>query len=202
MAQIETLEQLAAIIPDASPRAGLKVLDHLDDQALAYIARSPFLFIGTEGPDGIDISPKGDAPGFVEVVDERTLLIPERPGNQLKMGLRNMLANGRISLIFLCPPTNDTVRVTGTVTLLDDADLCQRHAMGGKPALLMMRVSIERAFFHCSRPILRAGLWKPETWGEPMTISYGKIYAKAMGNPEIEAMFDTITKEREHDLWN
>ncbi len=202
MAQIETLEQLAAIIPDASPRAGLKVLDHLDDQALAYIARSPFLFIGTEGPDGIDISPKGDAPGFVEVVDERTLLIPERPGNQLKMGLRNMLANGRISLIFLCPPTNDTVRVTGTVTLLDDADLCQRHAMGGKPALLMMRVSIERAFFHCSRPILRAGLWKPETWGEPMTISYGKIYAKAMGNPEIEEMFDTITKEREHDLWN
>lgn len=202
MAQIETLEQLAAIIPDPSPRAGLKVLDHLDDQALVFIARSPFLFIGTEGPDGIEISPKGDGAGFVEVVDERTLLIPERPGNQLKMGLSNILANGRISLLFLCPPTNDTLRVTGRATLIDDADLCQRHAMGGKPALLMMRVSIERAFFHCSRSILRAGLWKPETWGEPMTISYGKIYAKAMGNPEIEAMFDTITKEREHDLWN
>ena len=202
MARIETPQQLAAIIPDPSPRAGLKVLDHLDDQALAYIARSPFLFIGTEGPDGIEISPKGDAPGFVEVVDERTLLIPERPGNQLKMGLRNMIANGRISLLFLCPPTNDTLRVTGTVTLLDDADLCERHAMGGKPALLMMNVAIERAFFHCSRPILRAGLWQPETWGDPMTISYGKIYAEALGKPEIEEMFDAITKEREHDLWN
>lgn len=202
MARIETLQQLAAIIPDASPRAGLKVLDHLDEQALGFIARSPFVFIGTEGPQGIEISPKGDAPGFVGIVDERTLLIPERPGNQLKFGLTNMLANGRISLLFLCPPTADTVRVTGTVTLDDDADLCAAHAMGGKPALLMMRIAIERAFFHCSRPILRAGLWNPQTWGEAMKISYGKIYAKAMGNPEIEVMFDTITQEREHDLWN
>ncbi|MFM6931111.1 MAG: MSMEG_1061 family FMN-dependent PPOX-type flavoprotein [Novosphingobium sp.] len=202
MARIETLEQLAGIIPDPSPRAGLKVLDHLDDQAATFIARSPFVFIGTEGPNGIEISPKGDGAGFVEIVDDKTLLIPERPGNQLKFGLTNILANGRISLLFLCPPTNDTVRVTGTATLHDDADLCERHAMGGKPALLIMRVAIERAFFHCSRPILRAGLWKPETWGEPMTISYGRIYAKAMGNPEIEEMFDTITKEREHDLWN
>jgi len=202
MAQIETPEQLAAIIPDPSPRAGLKVLDHLDEQALDFVRRSPFLFIGTEGPAGIEISPKGDKPGFVEVLDARTLLIPERPGNQLKFGLSNILANGRISLIFLCPPTNDTVRVTGRAILLDDADLCERHAMQGKPALLMLRVEVERAFFHCSRPILRAGLWNPETWGDPMKISYGKIYAKALGNPEIVEMFDTITAERENDLWH
>ena len=202
MARIETREQLAAIIPDPSPRAAAKVLDRLDDQALAFVKRSPFLFIGTEGPDGIEISPKGDKPGFVEIIDDRTLLIPERPGNQLKMGLINILANGRIALNFLCPPTCDTVRVCGKVTLLDDADLCERHAMGGKPALLMMRVTVERAFFHCSRPILRSQIWNPESWGDPMKISYGKIYAKALGNPEIEEMFDVITKEREHDLWN
>ena len=202
MARIETPEQLARIIPDPSPRAAAKIRDRLDEQGLAFIARSPFLLIGTEGPDGIELSPKGDRPGFVEIVDERTLLIPERPGNQLKMGLRNLLANGRISLLFLCPPTNDTVRITGRATLIDDADICGRHAMGGKPALLMMRVEIERAFFHCARPILRAGLWKPETWGDPMKISYGRIYAEALGNPDIVEMFDTITEERNQDLWH
>lgn len=202
MARIETREQLSAIIPDPSPRAAAKIRDRLDDQALAFVKRSPFLLIGTEGPDGIEISPKGDQPGFVEIVDDRILLIPERPGNQLKMGLTNILANGRISLIFFCPPTADTVRVTGRATLIDDRDICERHAMGGKAALLMMRVEIERAFFHCSRPILRAGLWNPETWGQPMKISYGRIYAEALGNPDIVEMFDTITEERNHDLWH
>lgn len=202
MAQIETVEQLAAIIPDASPRAAAKILDHLDEQARAFIACSPLMFIGTQGEAGIEISPKGDKPGFVEIVDDRTLVIPERPGNQLKMGLKNILANGRIALIFLCPPTGDMVRVSGRATLHDDAAICERHAMQGKAALLVTRVAIERAFFHCSRPILRSGVWNPETWGDPMKISYGKIYAKALGNPEIEEMFDAITAEREGDLWH
>lgn len=202
MARIETLEQLAGIIPDPSPRAAAKLLDHLDEQALAFVARSPFLFIGTEGADGIEISPKGDKPGFVEIVDDRTLLIPERPGNQLKMGLKNILANGKIALIFLCPPTGDAVRVTGRATLHDDADLCERHAMGGKPALLMMRIAIDRAFFHCPRAILRSEIWNTATWGDPMRISYGKIYAKALGNPDIEPMFDAISEERNADLWH
>lgn len=202
MAQIETVEQLAAIIPDASPRAAAKILDHLDEQALAFIARSPLMFVGTEGDAGIEISPKGDKPGFVEIVDDRTLVIPERPGNQLKMGLKNILANGRIALIFVCPPTGDMVRISGRATLHDDPDICERHAMQGKAALLVTRVAIERAFFHCSRPILRSEVWNPETWGDPMKISYGKIYAKALGNPEIEEMFDAIVVEREGDLWH
>ena len=202
MAQIETLEQLAAIIPDPSPRASAKLLDHLDEQALAFIARSQFMLIGTEGDAGIEVSPKGDRPGFVEVVDAHTLLIPERPCNQLKMGLKNILANGRIALIFLCPPTGDAVRVTGTATLHDDAEQCERFTMQGKPALLVMRVAIERAFFHCPRAILRSEIWKPETWDAPMKVSYGKIYAKALDKPEIEEMFDTISEERNADLWH
>jgi len=202
MARIETPEQLAAIIPDASPRAAAKVLDHLDEQALEFIARSPFILIGTEGAAGIEISPKGDRPGFVHVVDNRTLLIPERPGNQLKMGLGNILANGRIALLFLCPPTGDAVRVSGRATLRDDPEICDRLGMNGKPALLVMRMEIERAFFHCPRAILRSGLWDPGTWGEAMRISYGKIYAKALGNPEIEDLFDSLSEARNHDLWN
>lgn len=202
MARIETPEQLAAIIPDASPRAAAKVLTRIDAQGRDFIARSPFLLLGTEGADGIEISPKGDRAGFVEIVDDQTLLIPERPGNQLKMGLRNILANGRVALIFLCPPTGDMLRISGQAILDDDPELCARFAMEGRPALLVMRISVQRAFFHCARAALRSGLWQPETWGAAQRISYGRIYAEALGNPEIEPLFDQITEERNADLWH
>jgi PPOX class probable FMN-dependent enzyme len=201
MAQITTLERLAEIIPDPSLRAGAKILDHLDDQALAFIARSPFLMIGTEGPDGIEVSPKGDVAGFVHIIDQKSLLIPERSGNQLKMGLRNILTNGRIALIFLCPPTGDAVRVSGKATLHDDADMCEGFAVEGKPAKLVIQVNIDRAFFHCPKAILRSNLWKPESWGDPIPVSYGKIYAKALGRPEIEQAFDEISQQHNTQLW-
>ncbi len=201
MAQITTLDHLTSIIPDPSPRAGAKVLDHLDDQALAFIAQSPFLMLATEGLDGIEVSPKGDKPGFVTVLDSKTLLIPERTGNQLKMGLRNILDNSRIALIFLCPVTGDAVRVSGIATLHDDIDLCQRLAVEGKPAKLVIRVAVERSFFHCPKAILRSNLWKPETWGNPIEISYGKIYAKALGKPEIVEAFDAMSEQHNSELW-
>ncbi len=200
MAQITTLEQLAEIIPDPSPRAGAKVLNHLDEQALAFIARSPFVLIATDGQDGLEVSPKGDLPGFV-TCDAQSLLIPERSGNQLKMGLRNIIANGRIALIFLCPPTGDAVRVSGRATLHDDTDMLETMSVQGKPALLAIKVEVERAFFHCPKAILRSNLWKPESWGDPMKISYGKIYAKALGKPEIEKAFDEISEQHNSELW-
>ncbi|MGE3691959.1 MAG: MSMEG_1061 family FMN-dependent PPOX-type flavoprotein [Novosphingobium sp.] len=202
MALIDSLERLTELIPEPSPVASAKLLDRLDEQASEFIRHSPFLLLATDGAAGLDVSPKGDDPGFVEVVDAHTLLIPERPGNQLKMGLRNILANGRIGLIFLCPATGDAVRVSGRASLHDDPDLCQRLASHGRDAILVIKVDIERAFFHCPRAILRARLWKPETWGEPMRISLGKIIGKAMGKPEIAETIDTISDERNVDLWN
>lgn len=202
MAQIETLDRLIELIPDPSPRAAAKILRRLDGQATNFIKRSPFVLIATDGAEGIEISPKGDLPGFVEVVDDRTLLIPERPGNQLKMGLRNLLDNGRISLLFLCPPTGDAVRIKGRCTLHDDAAMCARLSAHGRPALLVMRVEIDHAFFHCPRAILRSGIWKPDSWGDPMRISMGKVYAEALGKPEIETMFDEISDQRNEALWD
>lgn len=201
MAQIETIERLTELIPDPSPVASAKLLDRLDEQAAAFIRRSPFLLMATDSEQGLDVSPKGDDPGFVEVVDERTLLIPERPGNQLKMGLRNILANGRIGLIFLCPATGDAVRVSGRASLHDDLDLCRSLRSHGKDAILVIRVEIERAFFHCPRAILRAQLWKPESWGEPMRISIGRIIGEAMSKPEMAEIIDQISDERNEDLW-
>src|SRR5579859_2191941 len=101
MAQIETIERLVELIPEPGPIASAKLLDRLDEQALAFVARSPFLLMATESEAGLEISPKGDDPGFTEIVDPGCLIIPERPGNQLKMGLRNILANGRIGLMFV-----------------------------------------------------------------------------------------------------
>jgi uncharacterized protein len=201
MARIETIERLTEIIPDPSAIAGAKVLDHLDDQALAFIARSPFLILATENDEGLDLSPKGDDPGFVHVLDDKTLLVPERNGNQLKMGLRNILANGRIGLMFFRPATGDVLRVVGRAELFDDADMCERLTSHGKPAILAIKVSIDRAFFHCPRAILRAQLWKPESWDAPEPVKMGKIYAKALARPEIEEYIDTIGDERNEELW-
>ena len=201
MAKIETIERLTEIVPDPSAIAAAKVLDHLDDQALAFIARSPFLIMATENATGIDLSPKGDDPGFVHVLDDRTLLVPERNGNQLKMGLRNILANGRIGLMFFRPATGDVLRGVGYAELFDDADLCERLISHGKPAILAIRVAVTRAFFHCPRAILRAQLWKPESWDAPSPVKMGKIYAAALARPEIEEYIDTIGEERNEELW-
>jgi PPOX class probable FMN-dependent enzyme len=201
VSQITTLARLIGIIPDPSAIAAAKVLDHLDEQALDYIARSPFLIMATESEAGLDLSPKGDDPGFVHVLDNKTLLVPERNGNQLKMGLRNILANGRIGLMFFRPATGDVLRVVGHAELFDDADLCERLTSHSKPALLAIRVAVERAFFHCPRAILRAQLWKPESWDAPSPVKMGQIYAKAHGRPEIADYIDKIGEERNNELW-
>jgi uncharacterized protein len=201
MARITTIERLTELIPDPSAIAAAKVMGHLDDQALAFIARSPFLVMATENESGIDLSPKGDDPGFVHVLDDRTLLVPERNGNQLKMGLRNILSNGRIGLMFFRPATGDVLRVVGHAELFDDAELCEKLTSHGKPAILAIKVAIDRAFFHCPRAILRAQLWKPETWDAASPVKMGKIYAAALARPEIEDYIDTIGEERNEELW-
>ncbi len=192
---------MTALIPDPSAIAGAKVLDHLDEQALAFIARSPFLVMATENETGLDLSPKGDDPGFVHVLDDKTLLVPERNGNQLKMGLRNILANSRIGLMFFRPATGDVLRLIGRAQLFDDPELCARLTSPGKATILAIRVAIDRAFFHCPRAILRAQLWNSESWDAPDPVRMGKIYAAALAQPEIEEYIDMIGEERNGELW-
>ncbi len=201
VANVTTTERLSEIIPDPSEIAAAKVLDHLDDQALTFIERSPFLIMATDGDAGLDLSPKGDDPGFVHIIDDKTLLFPERNGNQLKMGLRNIIANGRIGLIFIRPGTGDMLRVMGKASIHDDADLCAQMTSHGKPALLVIRVAIERTFFHCPRAILRSQLWKPESWDAPSPVKMGKIYARALARPEMETVIDEIGNHRNEELW-
>lgn len=200
MAQITSVEQLRNIIPDPGPRASAKLRDRLCEQGMAFVRTSPFLMLGTIGSWGLEISQKGDAPGFVEMLEDRTLLIPERNGNQLTLGLGNIIADPRIGIAMIRPATDEVLRISGRATLIDDGDVCERLSARGVPAVLAIRVEIDRAAFHCVRSARRAGLWAPESWDAPGKISFGKIYADALNRPDIREAFDVMAEEYDSHL--
>lgn len=198
--QIQTIEQLREIVPHAPKLTESKILDHLDDQATSFLAASPFLLLATSGADGlIDVSPRGDEPGFVRIEDDRTIVIPERHGNNLAFGLQNIIANPNVGIIALLPNAGETLRINGTAAILADPDLLRELGARGKSAMLALRISICRAYFQCARAVLRAQLWKPETWPGPQRISFGRIIGKSAGVTEdvqqqIDSMVDRSYK--------
>ena len=200
MAQIMTMEGLRHLIPDPGPRAGAKLREDLCDQGIAFIRRSPFLVLGTLGTWGVEVSQKGDTPGFVEVLDAKTILIPERKGNQLALSLGNILGDARVGLAMFVPATDEVLRISGRATLHDDPELCARLPARGEPALLVIRVAIDRAAFHCVRSARRAALWDPASWGPAGKISFGKIYADALKQPEIREAFDKMAEAHDAEL--
>jgi PPOX class probable FMN-dependent enzyme len=142
-----------------------KTLDRLDRHCLDFIARSPFVMISSADAAGrMDISPKGDAPGFVKVIDETTLVIPDRPGNQRFDTHRNVLQNAHVGLIFLIPGKRETLRVSGTAQIVRDAALLESLAAQGKIPALAMAIRVEEAFMHCAKSMIRSNLWTPEAW--------------------------------------
>ena len=182
MARLTSTDDLRRIIAEPRPATRSKILNELDEQSIDFLKRCPFALVGTTAPDGtIEVSPKGDDPGFIRVEDSRTLLIPERAGNNLAFGLSNILATGQIGLIALVPATGETLRVSGTAEIFDDADLVASLGSLGKPALLATRIHIKHCYFHCARSIVRAKLWDPKSWPAPARISFGKIIARQTG---------------------
>jgi predicted pyridoxine 5'-phosphate oxidase superfamily flavin-nucleotide-binding protein len=171
MARLTSTDDLRRIIAEPRPATRSKILDALDEQSIDFLKRCPFALVGTTAADGtIEVSPKGDEPGFIRVEDAKTLLIPERVGNNLAFGLSNILATGKIGLIALVPATGETL---------------------GKPALLATRVHIEHCYFHCARSIVRAKLWDPKAWPAPSRISFGKIIAPRIGaDASVAAQID------------
>ena len=192
MARLNSTEDLRRIIAEPRPTARSKILDALDEQSTEFLKRCPFALVGTTAEDGtIEVSPKGDEPGFIRIEDSRTLLIPERVGNNLAFGLSNILATGKVGIIALVPATGETLRISGTAEIYDDADLLASLSTLGKPALLATRVHIQHCYFHCARSIVRAKLWDPKAWPAPGRISFGKIIAKSIGeSAEVAAQID------------
>jgi uncharacterized protein len=196
--RLDTVEKLRAIVGEPGPGIELKVEDHLEEEAKAFIARCPFLVLSTAGADGsCDSSPKGDDPGFVVIEDDRTLLIPDRPGNRLAYGLTNIVENPQVGIIFMIPGTTETFRVNGTAELCSDPELLTRLEARGKPAILVIRVRVDQAFFHCSKAFLRSKLWQSDTWPEKQKISFGAMLAKRIKSEDenLVAMIDASIEE-------
>ena len=180
--RIVTCAELREVIPEPNPLLEAKVFDHVDRHAAAFVARAPIVFLATGDRNGhLDVSPKGDAPGFVKLADPRTLLVPERPGNQLAYGFRNRLERPQVGLVFVVPGVRETLRVNGAAEITRDPELLERLAARGKPAVLATRVRVRESFFHCGRAFLRSALWKPDTWPQGVRLSVGRQLADKHG---------------------
>lgn len=157
---INSIEELRELLGEPSERARLKEMTALDEHCRAFIAHSPFVLIGTASASGqCDVSPKGDAPGFVRVLDDHTLLIPDRPGNRRLDSFQNILENPQIGLIFLIPNVQETLRINGRACIVRDEALLAESAARGKTPPLGIGVETEQVYLHCPKAFIRSSLW-------------------------------------------
>ncbi len=179
--RIASVDELRDIIPAPPPDSIVirKQLPALDEHARTIIAASPFVLLGTASAAGrCDVTPRGDGPGFVLVLDDRTLVIPDRPGNKRIDSMRNIIENPRAGLLFLVPGMDETLRVNGRAFVTDDPELLGRLAVRGKAPLAGIVVEVEEVFFHCARAFRRAKLWEAETWPDRASLpTLGQIIA-------------------------
>jgi len=165
-------DQIRAVMGSPTRAIIKKEIATLDAHARAFIAKSPFVLLATSGGDGrVDVSPKGDPPGFVQVLDDTTLAIPDRPGNRRVDTFLNLLANDRIGLFFLIPGRQETLRVGGRALVIRDRWLRERMAVREKLPDFALVVAVDQMFFHCPKCIIRSELWKPEAWPDQSGLS-------------------------------
>jgi PPOX class probable FMN-dependent enzyme len=188
-------DALRSLIGEPSALVQSKIADRLNDVTRQFIERSPFLCLATSAADGsCDVSPKGDPAGFVRILDDRTLLLPDRPGNRLADSLRNVLENPRVALLFVIPGVTDTFRVNGRAEIVTDPELLELCAVEGKVPKLAMRIEIEQAYTHCSKAFLRSNLWDPERFVDRSELPTPGELLRSV-NPEVEP--ETYDAERE-----
>lgn len=163
MARIESIEKLREIYRQPKGLAATKVISRFEKHSRQMVELSPFMVISTMGEDGIaDVSPRGDGPGFVKVLDDQTIAIPDRPGNNRLDTLTNILANPSVGTIFFVPGVSEVLRINGQAEIRDDADLRAKFEMRGKLPASVLVVHVREIYLHCAKAIMRSGLWKPE----------------------------------------
>ncbi|MBE7187585.1 pyridoxamine 5'-phosphate oxidase family protein [Jatrophihabitans endophyticus] len=182
---LESVDELRALLGEPLPRVVAKDRDRLHDLDREWLAASPFCLVATADADGnCDVSPKGDPPGsLVHVLDERTIALPERPGNRRADGFVNVLANPHVGLIFFLPGRGDTLRVNGRARLVRDAPWFERLEVQGRRPLLALVVEVQQVFHHCSKAFLRSKLWRPETW-DPDAVASRPVIARTLERPD------------------
>jgi PPOX class probable FMN-dependent enzyme len=172
-----------------------KIADRLNELTRQFVERSPFVCVATSSPGGgLDVSPRGDPAGFVRVLDERTLLLPERPGNRLADTLTNLLADPRIALLFLIPGVGDSFRVNGRARIVEDAELLAASAVDGKAPKLGILVTVEEAYTQCSKALIRSDLWNPDRHVDRSELPSSGAILRRVADPGLDA--ETYDRER------
>lgn len=202
--EIKTESELESIIgPPMDVKA--KILTQLDELMKEFISKSPLVFISTIDANGhVDVSPKGDPCGFIEIDANGNLLIPDRPGNRLTFGFRNILRNGEIGLIFLAPNQRETLRVKGVATLHNDPVVLDSLQVNKKPALLCTYVEVKECFMHCGKALVRSKLWQPEYWDTSTDSIGAKQLAPALGGAgdgSVQRTKDILDKAYTDELY-
>lgn len=194
---VTSLEELDAIYGPVSRGAVVKEVDHIHPVYQPFIELAPFVILATAGPGGLDVSPRGDAAGFVAIEDERTLLMPDRRGNNRTDSLRNIVSDPRVALLFIVPGVGETLRVNGRAEIVIEPGLLERFAVSGKVPRSVLRIWVESVFFQCSKALVRSRLWDGNSQVERTTLpSAGRILGD-LSRSEIDgASYDRALPER------
>jgi uncharacterized protein len=203
MSAISTVEQLEAIYGQPGESSTVKVADRITASYRVLIEKSPFAALATSGPEGLDCSPRGDLPGFVRIHDEKTLMMPDRRGNNRIDSLRNVVRDPRVALLFLIPGSGSTLRVNGRAYVSDDAELLASFKTEGKAPRTVIVMTIEEIYFQCARAIVRSDLWNPDKRVDPKTLpTPGEILAEMSENRVGGEEYDRAWPERARSsLW-
>lgn len=191
--EVTTVEDLRDIVGHPNSAVANKVGKRLSAVQQDWLAHSPLGFVATSDANGlVDVSPKGDPPGFVHVIDDTTIAIPERPGNKRVDGYLNVLQRPRVGMLFLIPGRGDTLRINGSARILADADYFDAMAVQGKRPILTLEIDVEEVFFHCAKAFLRSEAWDPSTWhptAVPTVAQLAKAIKKDMSMEELEKYY-------------
>ena len=199
---VKNYDELRTVYKPPAPRAAQKVIDHLDGHCKNFISLSPLCILSSSNASGqADASPRGDPPGFVKVLDEKTLFLPDRPGNNQIDSLQNIVENPGVGLLFFVPGMNETLRVKGRAEIVTDKELLESAAIKRKIPLSGLRITVEEAFLHCGRALLRSHLWDPDFKIERSSYpTYGQVLADQIKGADARDI-DESEDEANQDLY-
>src|SRR5687768_15576712 len=186
MKTITTVDELQAIYGQPGERSVLKEVPALTRGYRAFVEAAPFVVMATSGAEGLDCSPKGDAPGFVRILDDKTLAIPDRPGNNRVDNLRNIVEDPRISLLFMIPGVKETLRVNGRAAITVDDDLRSTFTVQSKLPRSVILINIDAVYFHCAKAIMRSKLWDPDAQIHPSQLPTGGEILTEITNGNVD----------------
>ena len=199
--EIESESELRALLGEVMPRAATKDRVRLHERDRQWLAASPFCLIATADADGTcDVSPKGDPAGFTYVIDDRTIAIPDRPGNRRADGFLNILANPRVGLIFVVPGRNETLRINGRARLVREAPFFDEMIVKGNRPALALVVEIEQIFLHCGKAFMRSKLWKSDTWAPDALPSHATLVKDVQATEESLAELEAYYADASYSM--